>query len=214
LGGSTTRAIRGGWRILWRGQSQPCDAPRQNRGRLRRLRADAAMTFVVIDANLDGARAADRQRPPSRRLAQRQSALSSEHRFPAAATLIRVQSGAEPSDRSRFETRFYISSTALTAQLAAEAVRAIGASRTAAIGFSMSTSTTTIPPAERPRAQNMPRQTLRHQPGAMRQRQALHQTAPKTRRPGHHLCRFNPRCALPLTWISLPGCACLRSPKI
>jgi hypothetical protein len=77
----------------------------------------------------------------------------------------------------------------------------------------MSTSTTTIPPAERPRAQNMPRQTLRHQPGAMRQRQALHQTAPKTRRPGHHLCRFNPRCALPLTWISLPWLRLLAEPE-
>lgn len=47
-----------------------------------------------------------------------------EHRFPGAATLIRVQSRAELSDRSRFETRFYISSAVLTAQQAAEAVRA------------------------------------------------------------------------------------------
>ena len=46
-----------------------------------------------------------------------------EHRFPGTATLIRVQSRAELSDRSRFETRFYISSAVLTAQQAAEAVR-------------------------------------------------------------------------------------------
>ena len=47
-----------------------------------------------------------------------------EHRFPDAATHIRVQSRAELSDRSRFDPRFYISSAVLTAQQAAEAVRA------------------------------------------------------------------------------------------
>jgi len=46
-----------------------------------------------------------------------------EHRFPAAATLIRVQSRAELSDRSRFETRYYVSSAALTAEEAAKVVR-------------------------------------------------------------------------------------------
>jgi predicted transposase YbfD/YdcC len=46
-----------------------------------------------------------------------------EHRFPGAATIIRVQSRAELADRSRFETRYYISSAALTAEQAGEAVR-------------------------------------------------------------------------------------------
>ena len=63
-----------------------------------------------------------------------------------------------------------------------------------------------IPPAERlRRPKHGRRQTLRHQPGAIRQRQALDQIAPKTRRVGHNLSRFNPRCAMPLTWIRCPG---------
>jgi predicted transposase YbfD/YdcC len=46
-----------------------------------------------------------------------------ELRLPHAATLIRVQSRAELSDRSRFETRYYVSSAQLSARRAAEAVR-------------------------------------------------------------------------------------------
>lgn len=46
-----------------------------------------------------------------------------ELRLPNAASLIRVKSHAELSDRCRFETRYYISSAALNAQQAAEAVR-------------------------------------------------------------------------------------------
>lgn len=46
-----------------------------------------------------------------------------ELRLPHAATLIRVRSRAELADRCRFETRYYISSAALSAQQAAEAVR-------------------------------------------------------------------------------------------
>jgi predicted transposase YbfD/YdcC len=46
-----------------------------------------------------------------------------EFRLPGAATIIRVQSRAELCDRSRMETRYYISSAILTAQKAAEAVR-------------------------------------------------------------------------------------------
>jgi predicted transposase YbfD/YdcC len=55
--------------------------------------------------------------------------LDGERRFPGelrlrhAATLVRVQSRAELSDRSRFETRYYISSADLSAKRAAEAVR-------------------------------------------------------------------------------------------
>jgi len=56
--------------------------------------------------------------------------LTSDRRFPGelrlphAKTVIRVCSRAELSQRSRFETRYYISSAALTAKQAAEAVRA------------------------------------------------------------------------------------------
>jgi len=46
-----------------------------------------------------------------------------EFRLPNAATIIRVQSRAELSDRTRMETRYYISSAVLTAQKAADAVR-------------------------------------------------------------------------------------------
>jgi len=46
-----------------------------------------------------------------------------ELRLPRAATIIRVQSRAELSDRCRFETRYYISSAALSAKLAGQAVR-------------------------------------------------------------------------------------------
>jgi predicted transposase YbfD/YdcC len=46
-----------------------------------------------------------------------------ERRLPHAATLVRVQSRAELSDRSRFETRYYVSSAGLSAKQAAHAVR-------------------------------------------------------------------------------------------
>ena len=46
-----------------------------------------------------------------------------EFRLAHAATIIRVQSRAELSDRSRLETRYYISSAALSAREAADAVR-------------------------------------------------------------------------------------------
>src|SRR6185312_658291 len=46
-----------------------------------------------------------------------------ELRLPKAATIIRLQSRAELADRSRFETRYYISSAPLSAKRAGEAVR-------------------------------------------------------------------------------------------
>jgi predicted transposase YbfD/YdcC len=46
-----------------------------------------------------------------------------ELRLPHAACVIKVAARAELSDRGRFETRYYISSAALTAEQAAEAVR-------------------------------------------------------------------------------------------
>jgi predicted transposase YbfD/YdcC len=46
-----------------------------------------------------------------------------EIRLPDVATIVRVTSRTELSDRSRFETRYYISSAALSADRAAEAVR-------------------------------------------------------------------------------------------
>jgi predicted transposase YbfD/YdcC len=46
-----------------------------------------------------------------------------EVRLPHVATIIRVTSRAELKDRGRFETRYYVSSAALTAARAAQAVR-------------------------------------------------------------------------------------------
>ena len=46
-----------------------------------------------------------------------------ELRLPAVASLVRVSARTELRDRSRFETRYYISSAPLTAARAAEAVR-------------------------------------------------------------------------------------------
>jgi predicted transposase YbfD/YdcC len=46
-----------------------------------------------------------------------------EVRLPHVSTIIRVASRAELKDRCRFETRYYVSSAALSAQRAAEAVR-------------------------------------------------------------------------------------------
>ncbi len=49
--------------------------------------------------------------------------FAGEFRMPGAATIIRVKCHAELKDRSRFETRYYISSRPLTAQCAAKAIR-------------------------------------------------------------------------------------------
>lgn len=46
-----------------------------------------------------------------------------ETRLPGAACLVRVSSRTELKDRCRFDTRYYVSSTPLTVQRAAEAVR-------------------------------------------------------------------------------------------
>jgi predicted transposase YbfD/YdcC len=46
-----------------------------------------------------------------------------EVRLPHVATIVRVTSRAELKDRGRFETRYYVSSAALTADRAAQAVR-------------------------------------------------------------------------------------------
>ncbi len=54
---------------------------------------------------------------------QRGATFPGELRLPHAATVIRVQSRVELSDRCRFETRYYISSAPRSAKQAGEAVR-------------------------------------------------------------------------------------------
>jgi predicted transposase YbfD/YdcC len=80
-----------------------------------------------VDVDLDKSHGRIEQRIVS--VARDVDWLSGERRFPGelrlpgVATIVRVQSHVELVDRCRFETRYYISSAALTAKQAAEAIR-------------------------------------------------------------------------------------------
>jgi predicted transposase YbfD/YdcC len=98
------------------------------------LRAEIETVFAElkpeagdVDVDLDKAHGRIEQRIVT--VAREVDWLSGDRRFPgelrlpAVATIIKVQSRAELKDRSRFETRYYISSASLTAKQAADAVR-------------------------------------------------------------------------------------------
>jgi len=86
-----------------------------------------------------------------------------EPRPPNAATIIRVKSQAELSDRGRFETRYYLSSARLSAKRARPR-EAIGAWRTRALGARRRLRRGSIPPAQGPRrARHGRRQAFRGQ---------------------------------------------------
>jgi predicted transposase YbfD/YdcC len=96
------------------------------------LRAEIESAFAAaqeIDAFVDCDKGHGRIEQRSVSVIKEVEWLNGERRFPGelrlpqAATIIRVQSRAELADRSRFETRYYISSAALSAQAAGEAVR-------------------------------------------------------------------------------------------
>jgi predicted transposase YbfD/YdcC len=96
------------------------------------LRAETQSAFsvaTVLDANVDHDKGHGRIERRSVSVINEVDWLDGDRRFPGelrlphAATLIRVQSCAELSDKSRFETRYYISSANLSAPQAAEAVR-------------------------------------------------------------------------------------------
>jgi predicted transposase YbfD/YdcC len=96
------------------------------------LRADVESAFAEageIDTNVDHDKGHGRIERRSVSVIKEVDWLNGERRFPGelrlphAATIVRVQSRAELSDRCRFETRYYISSAALSAKLAAQAVR-------------------------------------------------------------------------------------------
>ena len=96
------------------------------------LRADVESAFTEageIDTDVDHDKGHGRIERRSVSVIREVEWLNGERRFPGelrlphAATIIRVQSRAELSDRCRFETRYYISSAALSAKLAARAVR-------------------------------------------------------------------------------------------
>ena len=96
------------------------------------LRAEVESAFAQarqIDADVDHDKGHGRIEQRTVSVIQELEWLNGERRFPGelrlprAATIIRVQSRAELSDRCRFETRYYISSAALSAKLAGQAVR-------------------------------------------------------------------------------------------
>ena len=105
-----------------RGQSQSADAARGDRERFRRC--DAIDTFVDPDKghgrieqrSVSVITEVDWLEGEARR-------FPGEPRLPSVATIIRVKSRAELSDRGRLETRYYVSSARLSAKRAGEAVR-------------------------------------------------------------------------------------------
>ena len=96
------------------------------------LRAEIESAFAQareIDADVDHDKGHGRIEQRTVSVIREVEWLNGERRFPGelrlprAATIIRVQSRAELCDRCRFETRYYISSAALSAKRAAQAVR-------------------------------------------------------------------------------------------
>jgi hypothetical protein len=100
-----------------------------------------------------------------------------ELRLPHAATIIRVRSRAELADRCRFEMRYHISSAALTAKQAAEAVRGHWRiENQAPLGAGRDLQGRPVPPAQRPRREKHGRrQAFGHQ--SRHQRPRADQTA-------------------------------------
>jgi predicted transposase YbfD/YdcC len=97
------------------------------RAEIEALFAGAAPATLDICTDLDKGHGRIEQRTVG--VAREVDWLSGERRFPGelrlpdVASLVRVISRTELKDRSRFETRYYISSAPLTAARAAEAVR-------------------------------------------------------------------------------------------
>lgn len=89
--------------------------------------ADAAATSIESTTDVDKGHGRIEQRTVT--VAHEVDWLDAERRFPGelrlpdVATIIKVASRAELGDRGRFETRYYVSSAALTAAQAAVAVR-------------------------------------------------------------------------------------------
>ena len=79
-----------------------------------------------------------------------------ELRLPDVAAIVRVESKAELKDRCRFETRYYVASTPLSAQAAAAAVRGHWGIETNCTGCSTSSSTKTSPGCARYGEQRRP----------------------------------------------------------
>ena len=96
------------------------------------LRAEMESAFAVaakIETSVDFDKGHGRIEQRSVSVIQEVDWLNGQRRFPGelrlphAATLIRVRSRAELADRSRFETRYYVSSARLSAKQAQQAVR-------------------------------------------------------------------------------------------
>ena len=97
------------------------------RGEIETFFADAAPAALDSATEIDKGHGRIEQRTVT--VAREVDWLGGDRRFPGelrlphVATIVRVASRAELKDRSRFETRYYVSSAALSAQRAAQAVR-------------------------------------------------------------------------------------------
>jgi predicted transposase YbfD/YdcC len=97
------------------------------RAEIERYFADAPAAGLETTVDVDKGHGRIEQRAVT--VAHEVDWLDSERRFPGeirlpdVTTIIRVASRAELKDRGRFETRYYVSSAALSAARAAEAVR-------------------------------------------------------------------------------------------
>jgi predicted transposase YbfD/YdcC len=104
-------------------------AVKANQPTLRAEIESAFMAATRIDTFVDADKGHGRIEQRSVSIITEVDWLAGERRFPGElrlpkiATLIRVNSRAELSDRSRFETRYYVSSAQLSAKRAGEAVR-------------------------------------------------------------------------------------------
>jgi predicted transposase YbfD/YdcC len=96
--------------------------------------------------------------------------------LPDVAAIVRVTSRAEFKDHERFQTRYYISSTALSATRAAEAIRSHWAIENSLHWvLDVTFEGRPITPENRPRrTKHGCRQALRYQSGARRPRQPKH----------------------------------------
>ena len=104
-------------------------AVKANQPTLRKETEDAFAAASEIDAFVDHDKGHGRIERRTVSVVKEVDWLDGDRRFPGelrlphAKTLVRVRSRAELSDRSRFETRYYVSSADLSAEQAAQAVR-------------------------------------------------------------------------------------------
>ena len=124
-----------------------------------------------------------------------------ELRLPGAACLVRAETRVESRGATRTETRYFISSRALTATEAADGgARALGDREPPPLGARRHLRRRPVPPPQGTRrAKHGHRPPLRPQPRPHRHRQAIHQIQEKARRMGPRLSQQHPVTLV--TWI-------------